>query len=46
MLNNGSNMLDDILEIREKKTIWFDYNSMNKKVKFPTNKFVAPKKKT
>lgn len=45
MLNNGSDMLYEITEIREKKAIGFDYSSMNKKVKFHTKKFVAPKKK-
>lgn len=44
MLNSGSNMLDEILEIGEKKAIGFDYSSMNKKVKFPNKKFVAPEK--
>lgn len=38
MLNNDSDMLDEILEIVEKKTIEFDYSSMNKNVKFPTKK--------
>lgn len=28
MLNNGYDMLDEILEIREKKDIWFEYSSM------------------
>lgn len=46
MLNNGSNMLDEILEIREKKDTRFYYSSMNKKVKFPTKKFVSLEKKT
>ena len=49
MLNNDYDMLDDILEFWEKsrnmKATGFDYNSMNKKVKIPTKKFVSPKKK-
>lgn len=32
MLNNGSDMLDDILEIGDKKTIRFDYSFINKKI--------------
>lgn len=35
MLNNGADMLYEILEIREKKDTGVDYNSMNKKLKFP-----------
>ena len=46
MLNSGSDTLDEILEIRENKAIGFDYSSMNKKVKFPTKKFLTPEKKT
>lgn len=38
MLNNGSNMLDEVLEIGEKKAIVLDYISMNKKVKITTKK--------
>lgn len=45
MLNNGSDMLDEILEIGEKKFVGFDYSSMNKKVKVPTKKFVDAEKK-
>lgn len=50
MLNNGSNMLDEILEVRKMsrnvKGIRFDYRSMSKETKFPTNKFVPLEKKT
>lgn len=46
MLNSSYDMLDEILEIGEKKAIDFDYSSMNKKVKFLTKKFVAHVKKT
>lgn len=46
MLNNGSDILDEILEIREKKAIGVDYSSMNKKVKFPSKRVVAPEKKS
>lgn len=50
MLNNGSDTLDEILEVEQKsrnmKDIRFDYSSMNKKVKIPNKKFVSSKKKT
>lgn len=46
MLNNGSNMLGEMLEIEKKKAIGFDYNSMNKKVKISTKTFVNPENKT
>lgn len=46
MLNNGFDMLYEILDIGEKKAIGFEYNSMNKKVKFPSKKFITPEKKT
>lgn len=40
MLNNGSDMLDEILYIGEKsknmRDMWFDYSSMNKKFKILT----------
>lgn len=45
MMNNGYDMLDEILEIEEKKDIGFDYNSMNKKIEFPTKKFTTPENK-
>ncbi|KAI5436706.1 hypothetical protein KIW84_022998 [Lathyrus oleraceus] len=45
MLNTGSNMLDEILEIREKKAMGFNYSYMNNKFIFLTKKFVAPEKK-
>lgn len=45
MLNNGYDMLDEILDIRENKTIGLEYSSMNKKVKFSTKKFVTPENK-
>lgn len=45
MLNNGSNMLDEILEIGGKNSIDFNYISMNKKVKIHTKNLVAPEKK-
>lgn len=44
-LNNGTDVLDQILEIGEKKAIEFNYNSMNKKFKILTKKFVAPERK-
>lgn len=49
MFNNGSNMLDEILEVgkmsRNVKEIGFDYRSISKKSKVPTKKFVPPEKK-
>lgn len=49
MLNNGYDMLYEILEVGEKsrnmKAIRFDYSSMNKKIKILTKKFVSPEKK-
>lgn len=45
MLNSGSDMLDEILEIVDNKAIGFYYSSMKKKVKIPTKKFIAPEKK-
>ena len=50
MLNNGSNVLDEILQVGmifgNKKGIGFDYGTVNKEIKIPTKKFVPPKKKT
>lgn len=50
MLNNGSNMLDEILEVRKMFRnvigIGFYYNSMTKETKVSTKKFVPPEKKT
>lgn len=44
MLNNGLDMLDEILEVgkisKNMEGIRFDYNSMNKGIKIPTKKFV------
>lgn len=45
MLNNGSDMLDEILENGEKKAMGFDYSSMNNNVKVATKKFVTTEKK-
>lgn len=49
MLNNGSNMLYEILEVgkmsRNMKGIGFDYNSMNKEINIHTKKFVPSEKK-
>lgn len=50
MLNNGSEMLDEILEVekmyRNMKGIGFESSSMNKKDKTQPKKFVPPKKKS
>ena len=50
MLNNGSNVLDEILQVGKSsgnmKGIVFDYGTVNKEIKIPTKKFVPPKKKT
>lgn len=46
MFNNGTNMLDEILKIGEKKAIGFDYSYMNKRINIPTKKFVSPENKT
>lgn len=50
MLNNGSDMLDEILEVekmsRSIKGIGFDYNFMNKGIEIHTKKFVYLEKKT
>lgn len=43
MLNNGPNMFD--VMTGHMKVVGFDYSSMNKKVKIPFKKFVAPEKK-
>lgn len=49
MLKHGSNMLDEIQEVRKISTnvkgIVFDYSSMSKEIKFLTKKFVPPEKK-
>lgn len=49
MLNNGTNMINEILEVgkmsRNLNGIGFESN-MNKKMKIPYKKFVLPKKKT
>jgi len=50
MLNNGSNVLDEILQVgktfRNMKGICFDYGTVNKEIKIPTKKFVPREKKT
>lgn len=47
MLNNGTYMLEDIVEIEEKKVIDDDYTGINKKkIKSPSRKCVTLKKKT
>lgn len=46
MLKSGFDILDEILDIRKKKVIGFDYSSMNKRVKIMTKKFVSLEKKT
>jgi len=50
MLNNSSNVLDDILQVGKTsgnmKGIGFDYDTVNKEIKIPTKKFVSPEKKT
>ena len=43
MLKNGPNMLD--VMTGNMKVVGFDYNSMNKKSKIITKKFVAPENK-
>lgn len=49
MLNNGSNMLDEIFKFgensRNMKDVGFEYSFMNKKIKILTKKLVSPKKK-
>lgn len=45
ILNNGTDMSDEILEIGDKKVISFYYSSMNKNVKVHTKKFVVTEKK-
>jgi len=48
MLNNGSNVLDKILQVgktsRNMKGIGFDYETVNKEIKISTKKFVSPEK--
>jgi len=48
MLNNGSNVLDEILQVGKTygnmKGIGFDYRTVNKESKIPIKKFVSPKK--
>jgi hypothetical protein len=49
MLNNGSNVLDEILQGKTSgnmKGIDFNYGTVNKEIKIPTKKFVSPEKKT
>ncbi|KAK2359745.1 hypothetical protein QL285_085090 [Trifolium repens] len=50
MLNNGSNVLDEILQAGKTsgnmKGIGFDNGTMNNEIKIPTKKFVSPVKKT
>jgi hypothetical protein len=50
MLNNGSNVLDEILQVGKSsenmKGIGFDYGTVNKEIKIPIKNFVPPKKKT
>jgi hypothetical protein len=50
MLNNGSNVLDEIRQVGKTygnmKGIVFDYGTVNNESKIPTKKFVSPKKKT
>ncbi len=50
MLNNGSNVLDEILQVGKSsgnmKGIGFDYGIVNKEIKISTKKFVSPEKKT
>jgi len=49
MLNNGSNVLDEILQVGKSsgnmKGIGFDYGIVNKEIKIPTKKYVPPKRK-
>jgi hypothetical protein len=49
MLNKGSDMLEEILEVSKKsgdmKGIWFDYNPMNNIFKNSLKKFVPSDKK-
>jgi len=49
MLNNGSNVLDERLQVGKSsgnmKGIGFDYETVNKEIKISTKKYVPPKRK-